>query len=84
MSDAGQFPYITVQNSRGEIASRPILPVKLTYGGVSVEANGLLDTGPDVNVLPFHLGIGLGVDWEQARTGLQLSGNLARYEARGV
>jgi len=29
-------------------------------------------------------GITLGGNWETARTGLQLSGNLARYEARGI
>ncbi len=84
MSDVAQFPYVTVKNARGEIALRPLLPVTLSYGGTTLETNGLLDTGADVNVLPYHLGITLSGNWETARTGLQLSGNLARYEARGI
>jgi hypothetical protein len=58
--------------------------VSFTYGGTTVEATGLLDTGADVNVLPYHLGLTLGGNWETARTGLQLSGNLAWYETRGI
>jgi hypothetical protein len=84
MSDVASFPYITVKNARGEPALRPLLPVTLTYSDTTVETTGLLDTGADVNVLPYHLGVTLGGNWETARTGLQLSGNLARYEARGI
>ncbi len=84
MSDVASFQYIAVKNARGEIALRPLLPVTLAYGDTTVETTGLLDTGADVNVLPYHLGITLGGNWETARTGLQLSGNLAQYEARGI
>ena len=84
MADSARFPYTTVRNSLGEIALRPILPVTLSYHGAVVEAQGLLDTGADVNVLPYNLGISLGGDWDQARMGLRLSGNLAQYEARGL
>ncbi len=84
MADAARFSYQAVNNSVGETALRPILPVMLDYRGMTVEANGLLDTGADVNVLPYNLGIALGGVWEQARTGLRLSGNLASYEARGI
>lgn len=84
MSNGEQFPYVAVKNSLGEIATRPLLPATLAYRGVSMEVNGLLDTGSDVNVLPYQLGLQLGGTWEQARTGLRLSGNLAHYEARGI
>jgi hypothetical protein len=84
MSDVAPFPYSAVKNARGETALRPLLPVTLAYGDTTVETTGLLDTGADVNVLPYHLGFTLGGNWEKARTGLQLSGNLARYEARGI
>jgi len=60
MNNAVQFPYIVVQNLRGETALRPVLPVKLSYDAVTIEANGLLDTGADVNVLPYQLGLSLG------------------------
>lgn len=84
MSDAARFPFVAVQNQRGELALRPLLPVTLSYGDISVETSGLLDTGADVNVLPYALGLQLGGNWEQARAGIRLSGNLARYEARGI
>jgi len=84
MNEITPFPYIAVKNARGEVALRPLLPVVLAYGDTTVEATGLLDTGADVNVLPYQLGITLGGNWEHARTGLQLSGNLERYEARGI
>lgn len=84
MDDVERFPYAAVQNSLGETATRPILPVTLAYRGAIFEANGLLDSGADVNVLPYNLGISLGGNWEQARTGLQLSGNLVQYEARAL
>jgi len=84
MAEMAQFPYIEVKNTLGESASRPMLPITLTYRGASVQANGLLDTGADINVLPYSMGIALGAIWEEGRTGLQLSGNLAAYEARGI
>lgn len=49
-----------------------------------MQANWLLDTGADVNVLPYSLGIALGGVWDESRTGLRLSGNLANFEARGI
>lgn len=84
MRDVERFPYVAVKNSRGEAALRPLLPVTLVHSSTTLETTGLLDTGADVNVLPYHLGITLGANWEQSRTGLQLSGNLAQYEARGL
>ncbi len=45
---------------------------------------GLLDTGAAVNVLPFHVGLDLGLAWEQQTTSVQLSGNMAVAEARAV
>jgi hypothetical protein len=84
MSEVSQFPLVLVRNSLGETAQRPILPITLTYGSVTISTTGLLDTGSDVNVLPYPVGVALGANWEQARTGFQLAGNLARYEARGL
>jgi hypothetical protein len=44
----------------------------------------LLDTGASVNVLPYDIGIQLGTTWEEQTVPIQLSGNLARNDARGV
>lgn len=41
-------------------------------------------TGATVNVLPDPIGIELGYEWERQATTLNLTGNLAQYEARAV
>lgn len=79
-----KLPYVSIQNSRGEILLRPLLPLQLTYQGKNVDATGLLDSGADINVLPYKLGLALGAVWDEQRTELTLSGNLAQYEARGL
>ena len=56
----------------------------LSRGDRQKEAVGLLDTGAAVNVLPFSLGEQLGFVWEEEKTPLALSGNLARLPARGI
>ncbi len=43
---------------------------------------GLLDTGAMINVLPYRLGLELGAVWAQQTASLQLTGNLAQFEAR--
>lgn len=44
----------------------------------------LLDTGASVNVLPYEIGLELGAVWEEQTMSIQLSGNLASMEARGL
>ncbi len=84
MVSSVQFPYIVTRNLKGEGILRPQMPLILTYRNESREAMGLLDTGADVNVLPYDLGIALGAVWEAQDTIVELSGNLAHYEARGI
>ncbi|MEO1211540.1 MAG: retroviral-like aspartic protease, partial [Cyanobacteria bacterium J06638_20] len=50
----------------------------------SVESMALLDTGASVNVLPYEIGLQLGAVWEEQTVPIQLSGNLAQMEARGL
>ena len=61
-----------------------LMPLSLSRDGRRVEAQGLLDSGATVNVLPYSLGEQLGLVWQQQRTSIVLSGNLARFAARGV
>jgi hypothetical protein len=84
MSDAALLPFLTVTNRLGERALRPLIPVNLSLNNQQQTATALLDTGADVNVLPYELGLALGAQWEQSRRGIRLSGNLSRYEARGL
>ena len=84
MRDSERYPFIPADSILGEASLRPYLPITLTYQGCSVETSGLLDTGSMVNILPHQLGINLGAVWEQQTTPLQLTGNLASYEARAL
>lgn len=79
-----QFPYVSVRNSRGEVGLRPLLPITLHYQDQKQESLGLLDTGADVNVLPYQLGVDLGAVWNDQQTTIQLSGNLANLDAKGI
>lgn len=62
----------------------PYLPLTLSLNGQFLNAEGLLDTGASVNVLPYELGLQLGLIWEDETLSVLLAGNLARFEARAV
>ena len=63
----------------------PLVPLSLRFkDGDPVGAHGLLDSGATVNVLPYGLGLQLGVVWEAQTTRVILTGNLAAQEARAL
>jgi hypothetical protein len=79
------FPYLDGKAVSGVLTSRPMLPLTLVYKNQSSPLlYGLLDSGADVNVLPYSVGIQLGAIWDEQTTELQLSGNLAKYPTRGI
>ena len=82
MRNSKQYPYIAADSELGEASLRPFLPLTLIHQGNSIEVVGLLDTGAMINVLPWQLGTALGAVWEEQANSLQLTGNLAQYEAR--
>ena len=84
MRNAERYPFISSNAALGEASFRPYLPLALSHQQASVTASGLLDTGASVNVLPYSVGVGLGYEWERQTTALNLTGNLAQYEARVV
>ncbi|MGH2356317.1 MAG: retroviral-like aspartic protease [Chloroflexota bacterium] len=84
MLDGHRFPYVPVRSEHGEVALRAQLPLVLSHRGRSRQAVGLLDSGADVNVLPYGLGIDLGAVWAEQLPVVRLSGNLANFEARGI
>src|SRR5262245_43962624 len=51
---------------------------------MTVALSGLLDSGATVNVLPYPIGLQLGLNWAQQTTLIQLTGNLAQAPARAV
>jgi hypothetical protein len=84
MVDAQRFPYKIIDSSLGMVDRMPYLPLTLSLDGQSLNTEGLLDTGASVNVLPYELGLQLGLIWENETLSVMLAGNLARFEARAV
>ncbi|MGB7711688.1 MAG: aspartyl protease family protein [Microcoleus sp.] len=84
MVDAHKFSYKIIDNSLGMVDRMPYLPLTLSLNGQSLNAEGLLDTGASVNVLPYELGLQLGLIWDNETLSVVLAGNLARFEARAV
>jgi hypothetical protein len=84
MRDAESYPFTAVDPALGEASLQPYVPVTLTHQGPSITESALLDTGSAVNVLPHHVGVDLGADWERQTTPLRLTGNLAQFEARAL
>jgi hypothetical protein len=84
MADAQKFSYKIIDSSLGMVDRMPYLPLTLSFNGRSLRVEGLLDTGASVNVLPYELGLQLGLIWENETLSVLLAGNLARFEARAV
>ena len=84
MVDTQKFPYKIIDSNLGMVDRMPYLPLKLRLAGQSLNTEGLLDTGASVNVLPYELGLQLGLIWEDETLSVLLAGNLARFEARAV
>jgi len=84
MLDGQRFAFTERIDSLGRSSILPYLPITLSNGSNSVEVMALLDTGASVNVLPYEIGLQLGAIWEQQTVPIQLSGNLASSEARGL
>ncbi|WP_448600015.1 retroviral-like aspartic protease [Thermoleptolyngbya sp.] len=84
MLNGQRFSFIERTNSAGLSSAMPYVPITLTYRNQAVETIALLDTGASVNVLPYEVGLQLGAVWEEQTVPIQLSGNLAQLEARGL
>jgi len=84
MLESQRFSFTAQTNSFGQVISMPYLPLTLSNNNNLLQVMGLLDTGASVNVLPYEIGIQLGVIWEEQTVHMTLSGNLAHNEARGL
>jgi hypothetical protein len=84
MPDVQRFPFVEARDGFGDIDVVPRLPLRLCYGDRQLEASGLLDTGASASVLPYSIGRDLGAIWQNQTLSVQLAGNLAPVEARGL
>lgn len=80
---AQSYPYVPRDPSLGNASLAPMLPRTLIESQ-NVATSGLVDSGAAANVLPYALGVQLGLDWEQQTRSVELSGNSASVEARVV
>lgn len=84
MTTSIRFAYTNGESGRQQATLLAYLPVILSNESSSLTVSGLLDTGSTVNVLPYTIGLQLGLTWEEQNTPVQLTGSLARLPARGV
>ena len=84
MTTPVRFAYAHPDASRTEGSLLAYMPITLRHDTHVLTVTGLLDTGSTVNVLPYPLGLQLGLVWEHQTTQVQLTGSLARLPARGV
>jgi hypothetical protein len=84
MLDGQKFSYKIIDTSLGMVDRMPYLPMTFNLDGRYLDTEGLLDTGASVNVLPYELGLQIGLIWEDENLSVMLAGNLARFEARAV
>ena len=84
MTTPMRFAYTAPEASRAAGSLLAYVPITLRHGPHSLSVSGLLDTGSAVNVLPYAIGLDLGLVWDQQTTPVHLTGNLARLPARGV
>ena len=68
MTQPVRFPYIDVDPAHPGASRLPYVPLTFSNGQATVALSGLLDTGATVNVLPYPVGIQLGLVWTQQTT----------------
>ena len=84
MTTSESYPFLNIENAWGEFILRPLLPLSLYLHDSSVSVNGLLDTGADVNILPYDVGLQIGAIWSECPILPSPTGNLSKYETRGL
>ncbi len=84
MASKERFEFTERSNSLGETIMVPQLSLSLLYQDNAISVSGLLDTGASVNVLPYEIGLELGLNWDNCTISVALAGNLAQSPAKGV
>jgi len=82
MTEELVFPYITDPHHADDGTDRPLLPITLSNRQYEIQTLALVDSGADVNVLPYQLGIELGGIWNEEQEMLGLSGVTEELESR--
>lgn len=78
-----QFTYTKTSTFPG-MSGMPLVPVTLTHERASLELIALVDSGSTINVMPYELGLALGLSWEAQTHPLDVMGILAGAPAFAV
>ena len=76
-----QFAYTPVRSFPGGM---PFVNLQLGHKGYRISVAGLVDSGSALNILPFDVGLELGLDWEKQEFSLEVGGSLKGIEAYAV
>lgn len=71
-----RYSFTPVPGGPGLTVLMPMIPVRLSRQAHSLDAVGLVDSGAMISVLPFDLGVRLGLDWNAQPHALSLGGAL--------
>ena len=84
MTEKLEFEYIVADwyNPDGDI--HPFVPVILRHRNRSLQTLALVDSGADMNVIPFHIGMELGLSWERTANDFELHGLAEILAAKAV
>ena len=79
-----RFAYSRLPAFPGLEPGLPMVPMILTYHEQSCPVNAVVDSGASVNVLPYDIGLRLGLIWEVQSFALPVASWLRGEEAFGV
>lgn len=71
-----QFQYTQAQGFPGLLCGLPYIPITLSHGENTMPVSGLVDSGSTVNVIPYDIGIRLGLTWGVQHLPLDTAGTL--------
>lgn len=83
MRAAKRYPFRPRVSPRGEVGLAPMLPF-IVGGEKQFSAEGLVDSGSAINVLPFSLGANLGFRWHDENDEIDLGGLLNGVAAKAI
>jgi hypothetical protein len=79
-----RFPYSTTDPAQDAFDSLPRLPLRLHADSRALNVMGLVDSGTTVNVLPYEVGLQLGMVWDDRRANIRLAGALGQQPVMPV
>ncbi len=81
MRNVERFDFTPIINEFGETTLKPFLPLSLLCQTRAASVSGLLDSGAEINVLPYRIGIELGAVWTPEMATIRLGGRFNQIPA---